>query len=37
MDFVLNTLPSQGTATVRTEEAFLATLAILNVQLGFNV
>ena len=29
-DFVLNTMPEQGVATVRTEEAVLATLAILN-------
>lgn len=32
VDFVINTLPNQGTETVRTEEAFLASLAILNVQ-----
>jgi len=32
VDFVVNTIPDQGTATVRTEEALLATLAILNVQ-----
>lgn len=32
MDFVVNTAPAQGTETVRTEEALLATLAILNVQ-----
>lgn len=31
-DFVLNTVPEQGTETVRTEEALLATLAVLNVQ-----
>lgn len=31
MDFVVNTIPRQGTATVRTEEALLATLAIFNV------
>jgi hypothetical protein len=30
-DFVVNTVPDQGTATVRTEEALLASLAILNV------
>jgi methyltransferase len=30
-DFVVNTVPGQGTVTVRTEEALLATLAILNV------
>jgi predicted SPOUT superfamily RNA methylase MTH1 len=29
-DFIINTVPNQGTATVRTEEALLATLAILN-------
>jgi methyltransferase len=29
-DFVLNTVPNQGTATVRTEEALLASLAVLN-------
>jgi predicted SPOUT superfamily RNA methylase MTH1 len=30
VDFVVNTIPGQGTATVRTEEAFLASLAIFN-------
>jgi predicted SPOUT superfamily RNA methylase MTH1 len=35
VNFVVNTLPNQGTETVRTEEAVLATLAILNVQFGF--
>jgi predicted SPOUT superfamily RNA methylase MTH1 len=34
MDFVVNTIPEQGTETVRTEEALLASLAILNVQFG---
>ena len=29
-DYTLNTLPDQGTATVRLEEAIVATLAILN-------
>jgi predicted SPOUT superfamily RNA methylase MTH1 len=29
-DFVVNTIPQQGTATVRTEEALLTTLAIFN-------
>lgn len=29
-DFVVNTIPSQGTETVRTEEALYASLAILN-------
>jgi methyltransferase len=32
VDFVVNTIPNQGTATVRTEEALLASLAILNAQ-----
>ncbi len=31
VDFTVNTVPEQGTATVRTEEALLATLAIFNV------
>lgn len=35
MDFVLNTVPNQGTETVRTEEALLASLAILNIQFDF--
>jgi hypothetical protein len=35
MDFVVNTIPEQGTETVRTEEALLASLAILNVWFGF--
>jgi methyltransferase len=30
-DFVVNTVPAQGTATVRTEEALLASLALFNV------
>jgi predicted SPOUT superfamily RNA methylase MTH1 len=30
-DFVINMVPNQGTVTVRTEEALLASLAILNV------
>jgi predicted SPOUT superfamily RNA methylase MTH1 len=34
VDFVVNTVPEQGTETVRTEEALLATLAVLNVQFG---
>jgi len=29
-EYVINTIPSQGTATVRTEEAVFATLSILN-------
>ncbi|MCW4018303.1 MAG: RNA methyltransferase [Candidatus Bathyarchaeota archaeon] len=32
LDFVLNTVPAQGTETVRTEEALFVTLAVLNVQ-----
>jgi methyltransferase len=32
IDFLLNTIPNQGTETVRTEEALLATLAVLNMQ-----
>ena len=35
VDFLLNTIPNQGTETVRTEEALLATLAVLNVQIDF--
>jgi hypothetical protein len=35
MDFVLNIIPNQGTETVRTEEAVLASLAILNAKLEF--
>jgi predicted SPOUT superfamily RNA methylase MTH1 len=31
-DFVVNTIPQQGTATVRTEEALLTTLAIFNLK-----
>jgi predicted SPOUT superfamily RNA methylase MTH1 len=34
-DFVVNTIPAQGTETVRTEEALIASLAILNMQLRF--
>jgi len=34
VDFVVNTIPEQATETVRTEEALLASLAILNVQFG---
>ena len=33
-DFVVNMVPAQGTETVRTEEALLASLAILNIQFG---
>jgi predicted SPOUT superfamily RNA methylase MTH1 len=30
-DYIVNTVPDQGTATVRTEEAVHATLAIFNI------
>jgi hypothetical protein len=33
VDLVVNTVPSQGTETVRTEEAVLASLAVLNLRL----
>ena len=36
IDFLVNTIPKQGTKTVRTEEAILASLSIMNIQLGFN-
>lgn len=32
VDFVVNTIPKQGTETIRTEEALLGSLAILNMQ-----
>jgi predicted SPOUT superfamily RNA methylase MTH1 len=35
VDFVVNTLPEQGTETVRTEEAVFASLSILNMWFGF--
>lgn len=35
LGLILNTLPNQGTVTVRTEEAVLATLAIINLMLHF--
>ena len=31
VDFVINTVPDQGTVTVRAEEALLSSLAILNI------
>jgi len=34
-DFVVNTIPMQGTETVRTEEALFASLAILNMHHSF--
>jgi predicted SPOUT superfamily RNA methylase MTH1 len=33
-DFVINMIPAQGTETVRTEEALIASLAILNTAFG---
>ena len=35
VDFVVNMVPEQGTATVRTEEALFASLAVLNVKFGW--
>ncbi len=35
VDFVVNTFPTQGTGTVRTEEAIIASLAIMNVYFRF--
>ena len=35
VDFVVNMVPGQGTATVRMEEALLASLAILNVHFSY--
>lgn len=35
VNFVVNTIPSQGTVTVRAEEALIASLAILNVHFHF--
>ncbi len=32
-DFIVNTIPNQGTETVRTEEAIMATLSVFNVGL----
>jgi len=37
VDFVVNTIPMQGTETVRTEEALIASLAMLNCKLTFKV
>lgn len=34
-DFVVNTIPNQGTVTVRAEEALLATLALFNVHFRY--
>lgn len=35
VDFVINTVPMQGTETIRTEEALIASLAILNMHFLF--
>jgi predicted SPOUT superfamily RNA methylase MTH1 len=35
VDFVVNIVPAQGTETIRTEEALIASLAILNMRFGF--
>jgi len=35
VDFVVNTVPIQGTETIRTEEALIASLAILNCTFAF--
>ncbi len=35
VDFTVNTVPRQGTATVRAEEALLASLAILNIYFNY--
>jgi len=37
VNFVVNTIPVQGTETVRTEEALIASLAVLNKAFGFKV
>ena len=37
VDFVVNTIPMQGTETIRTEEALIASLAVLNMQITFKV
>jgi predicted SPOUT superfamily RNA methylase MTH1 len=34
VDFVVNTVPSQGTETIRTEEALIASLAVFNITLA---
>ncbi len=35
VDFVINTIPTQGTETIRTEEALIASLALLNMLFCF--
>jgi len=37
VDFVVNTVPMQGTETIRTEEALIASLAVLSTQITFKV
>ena len=37
VDFVVNTVPMQGTETIRTEEAIIASLAVLNCNFAFKV
>jgi predicted SPOUT superfamily RNA methylase MTH1 len=37
VDFVVNTVPMQGTETIRTEEALVASLAVLSTQIMFKV
>jgi predicted SPOUT superfamily RNA methylase MTH1 len=37
VDFVVNTIPMQGTETIRTEEALIASLAILNMQFSLYI
>lgn len=37
VDLVVNTVPMQGTETIRTEEALIASLAVLNMQITFKV
>jgi predicted SPOUT superfamily RNA methylase MTH1 len=37
VDFVVNTVPMQGTETIRTEEALIASLAVLRMQIAFKV
>jgi len=37
VDFVVNTVPVQGTETIRTEEAFFVSLAVLSTQITFKV
>jgi len=37
VDFVVNTVPKQGTETIRTEEALIASLAVFNITLSLRV